>query len=138
MRQFAKNIDAIRNGRPDWYAVAEFLVPFAAEQFPELLRDDVPANGPAGRPPKENWYWLVHDVDLIRQQRHCTVKKACQQLAKGVAPHVGRITLGSGDRRSVRIQSGKWEGTKPKTLEQRYYEWMRGWKKESAERSLKI
>jgi hypothetical protein len=26
MLQFAKRIDAIRGGRPDWYAVAEFLV----------------------------------------------------------------------------------------------------------------
>jgi hypothetical protein len=139
MLKFAKTVDAIRNGRPDWYAVAEFLAPFAAEQFPELLSDDVPARGRPGRPHKENWYWLVHDVDLVRRQQHCTIKKACLQLAKGEAPHLSRITLGSGERRSVWIlQSGKWKGEKPRTLEQRYYEWMRGWKKESAERSIKI
>jgi hypothetical protein len=137
MQKFAKTIDAVRNGRPDWYAVAEFLVPFAAEQFPELLSDDVPANDGPGRPPKE-WYWLAHDVDLIRRQRHCTIKRACLQLAKGERPYLTRVTLGSGERQSVRIQSGKWKGEKPRTLEQRYFEWMRGWKKESEQRSIKI
>jgi hypothetical protein len=70
MLEFAKRLDAVRNGRPDWYAVAEFLTqPFAFEQFPELLLDDMPAKTrPEGRPAIE-WYWLVHDVELLRRQR---------------------------------------------------------------------
>jgi hypothetical protein len=123
MLRFAKDIDAMRHGRPDWYAVAEFLVPFAAEQFPQLLRDDLPASRPAHRPPKENWYWLVHDVDLIRRQRRkCTVKEACRLLAKGEAPHRVLVTSADGRRRPGRIQSGRWAGMQAQTLEQRYYE----------------
>jgi hypothetical protein len=134
MLQFAKEIGAIHGGRPDWYAVAELL----AETFaPQLLKDG-PSSRPAHRPQKENWFWLVHDVELIVRQRGCTVKEACRRLAKGEKPHLVRITVGPGDRRQAQIQSGKWKGTKPRTLEQRYYEWLRSWKKESDERSLKI
>jgi hypothetical protein len=140
MVEFAKRIDAFRNGRPDWYAVAEFLAPFAFEHFPELLRDDMPAkNRPEGRPAIE-WYWLVHDVELIRQQRPgYTVKAAIKLLANGEAPHRVLMTdAGTGERRPGRIQSGLWKGQKPRSLEQRYYEHLRVWEKLAEEQSIEI
>jgi hypothetical protein len=130
MLQFAKDIGAMRNGRPDWYAVAERLAPFAAGEFPQLLQDDFPVSRPAHRPRKEDWYWLFRDVDLVRRQRNCTVKKACELLAKGEKPYRARYTVSAGERHWIRIQSGAWQGTKAKTLEQRYYEWLRHQKKQ--------
>lgn len=128
MLQFAKEIGAVRNGRPDWYAVAEYLVPFAAGKFPQLLGDDSPASRPAHRPPKENWFWLVHDVNLIiRQKEGCTVIEACRLLAKGERPHRVFAYNQAGESREVYIQSGKWRGMKPRTLEQRYYDHLRSW-----------
>jgi hypothetical protein len=118
MKKFAEEIGAIRGGRPDWYAVAALL----AETFAPHLLDGAPVSHPPGRPPKENWFWLAHDVELIVRQRGCTVKEACRRLAKGETPHRVRFTDGRGDRRPGRIQSGRWKGTKPLTLEQRYYE----------------
>jgi hypothetical protein len=139
MVEFAKCIDAVRNGRPDWYAVAEFLAPFAFEHFPELLLDDMPAaNGRPGRPAIE-WYWLVHDVDLLIRQRKCrTVKVACRLLAKGEEPYRVRVTTGEGKRRAARMQSGPWKGKKPRSLEQRYYEHLRVWGKLAEEQSIEI
>jgi hypothetical protein len=126
MMQFATKIGAIRGGRADWYAVAEHL----AETYARHLLGDLPVSRPAHRPTKENWFWLVHDVRLVRQQRNCTVKQACRLLAKGEAfPNV--VTLPTGE--SARIQAGKWMGMKPRTLEQRYYEWLREWKEISTE-----
>ena len=140
MLQFAKRIDAVRNGRPDWYAVAEFLAPFAFEQFPELLLDDMSATTrPEGRPAIE-YFWLVHDVELIRRQRPgCTVKDAIRLLAKGEAPHrVLMADAGTGERRPARIQSGPWNGQRPRSLEQRYYEHLRVWGKLAKEQAIKI
>jgi hypothetical protein len=133
-------MDAFHNGRPDWYAVAEFLAPYAFEHFPELLLDDTPAsNSRPGRPAVE-WYWLAHDVELIRRQRPgCTVKAAIGRLAKGEAPHRVLVTnAGTGERRPARVQSGPWKGQKPRTLEQRYYEHLRAWEKLAEEQSIEI
>jgi hypothetical protein len=125
MVQFAKEIGAIHGKRADWYAVAEHL----AETYAPHLLGDLPASLPAHRP-RGNWFWLVRDVGLVRQQENCTVKKACWLLAKGKAfPNV--VTLQTGV--SARMQAGKWRGMKPRTLEQRYYEWVREWKEISAE-----
>jgi hypothetical protein len=141
MLEFAKRLDAVRNGRPDWYAVAEFLTqPFAFEQFPELLLDDMPAKTrPEGRPAIE-WYWLVHDVELLRRQRPGrTVKGAIKLLTDGEAPHRVLVTdAGTGERRPARIQSGPWKGQKPRSLEQRYFEYKRAWKKLAAKQSMEI
>jgi hypothetical protein len=126
MVQFAKEIGAIRGGRADWYAVADHL----AERYAPHLLGDLSASLPAHRP-RGNWFWLVRDVGLIRQQQNCTIKEACRLLAKGKAfPNVVTI-LPTGE--SVRLQAGKWRGMKPRTLEQRYYEWLREWKEISAE-----
>jgi hypothetical protein len=125
MVRFATEIGAIHSGRADWYAVAERL----AETYAPNLLGDLPAGLPAHRP-RQDWFWLIHDVHLVRQQQTCTIKKGCWLLAKGKAfPNV--VTLPTGE--SARIQARKWVGMKPRTLEQRYYEWIREWKEISAE-----
>jgi hypothetical protein len=125
MVQFATDMGAIRGGRADWYAVAEHL----AETYAPQLLGDLPASRPAHRP-RQDWFWLVRDVGLVRQQQNCTVKQACHLLVKGKTfPNV--VTLPTGE--SVRMQAGKWMRMKARTLEQRYYEWIREWKEISAE-----
>ena len=110
----------MRNGQPDWYAVAEHLAP------PQLLDDDLPASRPAHRP-RGKWSWLVDDVNRVRQQKSCTVEKACQLLAKGEFPWRVVVTdPNTGERRLFGAQP--WKRMKPKTLKRRYYEDVRRWR----------
>jgi hypothetical protein len=125
MVRFAKAIGAMRNERPDWYAVAEYL----AESYAPHLLGDLPASRPAHRP-RQDWYWLARDVGLVMQQENCTIKEACRLLAEGKAfPNVVNLPNGG----SARLQAGKWRGKNPDTLEQRYFEYTKEWKEICAE-----
>jgi hypothetical protein len=84
-----------------------------------------------GRPPRA-WRWLVHDVDCVRQRRHCSVLAACGYLADGdyaeaLPLAVSRVVTMTVNGRAVdfmqrvRVVWGKWQGMDPYTLERKYY-----------------
>jgi len=66
------------------------------------------------------------------------VKAAIRLLTEGETPHSVIVTTGDGKRHSARVQSGPWKGREPQTLEQRYHEWQRTWKKLAEEQSIEI
>lgn len=124
MLGLAKEIGAVRrDGRPDWYAVAEHL---AAEQRPELLlRDTGRRRGPQARP----WRWLCHDVELVQAQRRCSIQDACGFLSEGKYPETTvylsaevaqKLGVDPGTHK-VRAAGGRWKGMSVLTLERKYY-----------------
>ena len=106
MREFAKQIGAMRSGQPDWYAVAEHLAEIAR---PDLLKDP-PVSRPVGRPKKRR-FWLYADVTLVMQQKGCSVIEACRLLAKGELPR--RITVVRADRTKA-VMRGAFANWKPR------------------------
>jgi hypothetical protein len=78
----AKKIRAVgKGGRPDWYAVAEWL---AETAFPQLLID--PPNNRGGRPAK-NREAILYAVERVRfnamkSKQPYTLADACRDLAK--------------------------------------------------------
>jgi hypothetical protein len=146
MLEFAKQIGAIRGGRPDWYVLAEHL---AAIAKPDLLKDP-PVSKPVGRPKREtNLSWLYMDVRMMmrRRGRGCTIKRACELLAKGERPHRipvtvppggmnvilpdgTKATLTPGTKFMMRGVMGNWKGKKVKTMVVDYQRARGEWKKE--------
>lgn len=135
----------MRGGRPDWYAVAEHVTEIA---MPDLLKDP-PVSRPVGRPKRTtNYGSLYTDVSLVMRQRPgCTIKRACQLLAKGELPH--RIivtvppggmnvtlpdgikaTLEPGTKVTMRGAMGNWKGKKVKTMVVDYQRARKEWEKE--------
>jgi hypothetical protein len=72
-----------------------------------------------GRPPRE-WRWLVHDVDCVKEQRHCGVLTACGYLADGAFSETLHVWFG-GQLGKCKVVWGKWKGMDVQTLERKYY-----------------
>lgn len=146
MIEFAEQLGAMRGGRLDWYAVAERLAEIAK---PDLLKDP-PVSKPVGRPKREtNLSWLYTDVRMMmrRRGRGCTIKKACELLAKGEMPHRIPVTvppggmniilpdgikaaLAPGTKFTMRGVMGNWKGKIAKTLVQDYQRARQQWRAE--------
>jgi hypothetical protein len=124
MLDLAKQIGAMRKGKPDWYMVAEY---FAAIAHPELL-ESPPISRPVGRP-KKNRIWLVYDVNLLRLTG-CTIKEACRRLADGECPNRVSWPMLDGTTRTGRMQMGLWTGKKVNTLAVDYQRALEAWREE--------
>jgi hypothetical protein len=79
MLRYAEILGAMKNGRPDWYHVAEELARIAV---PELLQEDSPAGDGPGRP-RANFDWLAMEVHRVMAAYDCGVRTACKKIALG-------------------------------------------------------
>ena len=131
MLRYAANIPGAikKNGRPDWYLVAEEL----AQLFiPELLQEDtVIARGP-GRP-KGNDDFFAADVHWMMQSAECGVAEACRKLSLGDQM---QVPSRPGTRRY--IKTDRYKGKNPDTLEQRYFRWLKREKERQQKLAIEI
>jgi hypothetical protein len=125
MMELAREIGAMRGGRPDWYLVAEHLAEIAR---PDLLESPPKSNRPTGRP-KADGFAIVLDVSAVRREKGCGVVEACKLLAQGELPH--RVTAHRLDGTAVklRVASRQWKNQDPDTLRVSYYKYLREWGK---------
>ena len=125
MVDFAKHIGAMRGGRPDWYRVAEAL---AAIAKPELMKGEA-KDTHLGRPKNDDDFLAV-EVQRVMWTFDVGVREACRRIARGY-----KVPLPTLPGKPPRWTVGSpWKGTKPGTLEQRYFRW---WKLEQ-ERQKKL
>ena len=124
MVELAREIGAMRGGRPDWYLVAEHLAETAR---PVLLESPPESNRPTGRP-KADGYAIVFDVTAVRNEKGCGVREACNLLAQGELPH--RVTMRRLDGTAVKLRaaSRQWKNQDPHTLRVSYYKYLREWR----------
>jgi hypothetical protein len=83
-----------------------------------------------GRPPRA-WRWLVHDVDIVRRDRRCSVLDACGYLADGYMPETLLVVVPESSKAAAAaagiktgrypVVMGRWRGMEVQTLERKYY-----------------
>ena len=118
-----------KRDRPDWRAAAEFL---AATYCPDIL--DGEQSSKAGRPGKNNGLYIFRDVRavmwLVRQTGgKCSIKQACQMLAKGKLPKREPRRLRDGTWLIPPAPSSRWVGQNARSLRQRYFDAARNLRK---------
>jgi hypothetical protein len=159
MLRFAKALGAMKNGRPDWYLVAEELAAVAA---PELLKGEPVASRPAGRPKSkkpddESDEVLAIEIDYLKwTKKFASLKKACEYLSESgfyerqyVTNDVARDSAGEPirgpDGKFLVIKHTKtikfrnpWKAIPAETLKRRYQAWLKLEKLRRAEMSITI
>jgi hypothetical protein len=155
MIKLAREIGAIRNGKPDWYRVAEFFAP------PEFLQG-APASRPVGRPKNEkpddqSDEVLAIEINHLKwTKKFASVKKACEHLSESgfyerryvtadvAKDSAGKPLFGPDGKGSV-IQKTKtikianpWKGVPAATLKRRYQAWLKIEKQRQTEMSIAI
>ncbi len=129
MLEFAKQLGATKNGRPDWYIVAEQL---AAIAVPELLYDNGLKKCGSGRRPK-NYDFLAMEVHRVMWINNCGVRAACRKIAKG-----DKVPLPARNGVKRYIIGGPWKGENPGTLETQYWRWFEREEKRQKKLTVKI
>jgi hypothetical protein len=144
MATFAKNVGAMRGDHIDWYAVAEILARIAV---PELMEDEKMQPGP-GAPKKVG---LKNDDDFLAMEIHrvmlasnCAVAVACERISRGdkvlISTPLWGIDSSGKPAKLARVQTvgSPWKEIPPKTLERRYFAWLKKQKvRQQAERASK-
>jgi hypothetical protein len=128
---FAKRLGAMRNGRPDWYLVAEHL---AAISNPELLAEDGATTRGPGRP-KNGDDFLAMEVHRLMWSFNIGVREACRRISRGDKVPIRKVHGTSTDRWT---RGSPWKGTNPGTLEQRYFRWLKDEKKRQEKLTIEI
>jgi hypothetical protein len=155
MLRFAKAMGAMKNGRPDWYLVAEEL---AAVAVPELLEGE-PASRPVGRPKRsDDDTALATEINYLKEtKKFPSLKKACAHLSvsdfyeqrkqRHVITDVARDSAGKqlfgpdGEVLIIRKQiklANPWKGIPAETLKRRYQAWLKVEKQRQIEMSIPI
>jgi hypothetical protein len=135
MAAYAKHLRAMKNGRPDWYLVAEHLAEIA---IPELVSQEEPSGRGPGRP-KGEYAFLAWEVDRIMREKGCGVFKACCELASPEGgPQRVRLWGGSDGPNWLMTRGSPWTGENPRTLERRYHEWKNGWEEEQKRHQITV
>jgi hypothetical protein len=131
MVNFANRIGAMRNGRPDWYAVA---VALAEISKPELLAEDgaMTTRGP-GRPKNENDF-LAMEVHRVMWAFDVGAEEACRRIERG-----DKVPLATRPDKPPRFTFGSpWKGIRCTTLASRYWRWRRAEKERQEKLAVKI
>jgi hypothetical protein len=135
MLRFAKDIGAIKNGKPDWYLVAELLARIAV---PELL-EETPAAPLPGRPKLADNDFLAMEIRRVMATSACGEREACRRIARGdLVRSPVSLWRGPGDRVTVYTKGSPWKGQNPLTLEGRYARWKRAEKAREARMRITI
>jgi hypothetical protein len=117
--KFAERIGATRGGRPDWYRVAETL----AEMFvPELVAEDKTMTRGPGRPKNDDDF-LAMEVHRVMLVFDIGVEEACRRISRGDKVPGVRLWSPGKPAQDASTVGSPWKGTKPGTLEQRYWRW---------------
>jgi hypothetical protein len=122
----------MRGGRPDWYRVAEHL---AAISQPELLAEDGATTRGPGRPKNEDDF-MAMEVHRVMWSFGVGVREACRRIARGDKVPIRKVH-GAPTGRWVTLGS-PWKGKHPRTLEQRYFRWLKGEKKRQQKLAIEI
>jgi len=128
---FAKRVKAMRNGRPDWYLVAEHL---AAISHPELLAEDGATTHGPGRPKNDDDF-LAMEVHRLVWSFDVGVREACRRISRGDKVPIRKV---HGAPTGRWTHGSPWKGTNPGTLEQRYFRWLKDEKKRQEKLTIEI
>jgi hypothetical protein len=132
MVDFAKRVGAMRNGRPDWYRVAEHL---AAISKPELVaKDGATTRGP-GRSKNDDDF-LAMEVHRVMWAFGVGVRTACRRISRGDKVPIRKVHGGPTGRWMT--LGSPWKRTNPGTLEQRYFRWLKDEKKRQKKLTTEI
>lgn len=113
MVDLARHLGAVRNGHPDWYALAEKLAA-------ELYVMDEPEQK-AGQPTLRELR-LYQDVKTVQLVKGCSILKACNVLVKKRRENLGKWRTADGTRVVIPPVSNLWKSKNPESLKTRFFE----------------
>jgi hypothetical protein len=132
MVDFAKRVGAMRNGRPDWYGVAERLAEISK---PELVaKDGATTRGP-GRPKNDDDF-LAMEVHRVMWAFDVGVREACRRISLGRKVPIRKVHGRPPGRWAT--HGSPWKDKHAGTLEQRYFRWLKGEKKRQQKLTIEI
>jgi hypothetical protein len=132
MIDFAKRVGAMKNGRPDWYLVAEHLAKISK---PELLGENGTTTRRPGRPKNDDDF-LAMEVHRVMWAFDVGVREACRRIALGWKVPIRKVHGLPPGRWATR--GSAWKGKHPATLEQRYFRWLKGEKERQQKLTIEI